>query len=89
MPHTKALLAELFVRHSARCKDTHCELSLSVESQTSQVAIAVIAVGDKAVPAVTISDKAFRADQLYFSKTVADCKWLYATQHMLQQLKDC
>lgn len=27
----------------------------------------------EAVPAVTISDKAFRADQLYFSNTLADC----------------
>ena len=40
-----------------------------------------------AVPAVTISDKAFRADQLYFSNTLAVCSWLYGTQHMLQQHK--
>ncbi len=36
------------------------------------------------VPAVTISDKAFKADQLYFSNTVDPCKWLYCTQHILQ-----
>ena len=36
------------------------------------------------LPAVTISDRAFNADQLYFSKTVAVSRWLYCTQHILQ-----
>ena len=41
------------------------------------------------VPAVTISDKAFKADQLYFSNTVDPCKWLYCTQHTLQATAHC
>lgn len=41
--------------------------------------------GPRCSPAVTISERAFKADQLYFSNKPAPCRWLYITQHMLHK----